>query len=277
MTILLSACSTRLPRYATIGAAVLFSITGWGQQPQQQPRQYSRDNCVKVRDGKAAEYAAYLRDVTTKLYRTRIESGEAISLVIARAVEPAGRSARCDYHIVVGYAGFPPEAGSPEKTAADMKKAGITMSREAMLAKRDELTFLVSTDIWAWDNRVGAVQKGNYGRLNFYKVRAGAMGDWRRAETTGWKPLAEALNKERPGTSWGSAVLAMPGGTALPYNAMTVDGFPDWASIGAGAPVRQLWNKVHPTMDMTTHTDRVLHLADRPRIDWVHFVEVLRK
>lgn len=260
---------------AAIATIVCCDQAAFAQQ-QTAPRQYSRDSCVKVRDGKAAEYAAFLRDVTTKLYKVRVEAGDAASFVIARAVEPAGRSARCDYHIVVGYDGFPPEAAGAEKTAADLKKAGIAMTRDQMLAKRDELSFLVSTDTWAWDNRVGTIQAGGYGRLNFYKVKAGAIGDWRRYETTGWKPLAEALSKEK-GTSWSSATLSMPGGTALPYNALTVDGFPNWAAVGAGVPVRQMWSKVHPNSDMTAHTERVNSVADRPRIDWVRFVEVIRK
>lgn len=259
--------------FATL-ATVICSHAAFGQQQGQRP--YSRDVCVKVRDGKSAEYTAFLRDVTTKLNKVRVDNGDIASFVIARAVEPAGRSARCDYHIVTGYDGFPPEPAGAEKTAADMKKAGIAMTREQMNAKRDELSFLVSSDIWAWDNRVGTVQKGGYGRLNFYKVKNGSMGDWRRYETTGWKPLAEALSKEK-GTSWSSATLAMPGGTALPYNALTVDGFPNWAMVGAGVSTRQTWNKVHPNSDISAHTERVNSVADRPRIDWVRFIEVIRK
>jgi hypothetical protein len=108
-----------------------------------QPPSFSRDICVKVRDGKGAEYAAFLRDTTMKLAKVRLDAGMYSSFVIAQAVEPVGRSARCDYHIVYGFVGFPPENPSAEQTASDMKKAGIAMSGEQVAAKRGELSYLV--------------------------------------------------------------------------------------------------------------------------------------
>jgi len=128
-------------------------------QAQETPR-FSRDYCVKVRDDKPQEYAAFLRDVTAKLAKIRVEAGVADSFVIAQAVVPMGASARCDYHIVSIYEGFPPAGRGAEQAAADMKKAGISMTREAMIAKRDEVSYLVGMDIWRWRERVGPTTKG---------------------------------------------------------------------------------------------------------------------
>jgi hypothetical protein len=244
---------------------------GQGQQPQ-----YSRVACVKVRDGKSADYAAYLRDVV-KLQKVRVDSGAMNTYIVGQAVSPQGRSARCDYHLVSTYDGFPPEAASPEQTSADMTKAGLTMGREAMLAKRDELSYLVSMDTWRWQDRVGAPPaKGQYVRVNFNKVGAGNLGEWLHLVGTGWKPLAEASAKEL-GTGWGSAWLAMPGGSALPYNTMTVDIFPNWAAVGKGIPSRRLWNQVHPESDMASYTNRGATIADRTRIDLLKIVDVITK
>jgi len=257
-----------------LALGIAWSSIAWSQA-QETPR-FSRDFCVKVRDGKAAEYAAYLRDVTTKLAKVRVESGMYSSFVLAESVVPAGRSARCDYHIVYGSIGFPPESPSAEQTVADMKKAGITMTREAMVAKRDDLSFLVSTDIWRAQTGVGRTEKGGYARLNYYKTKPGMAGEWVRMETTGWKLLAESVATSMPGTSWGASTLAMPGGDNLPYNAMTYDGFPSWVALGKGLPVRETWNKVHPEMDMATYTNRMATVVDRPRIDVVKLIEVIR-
>ena len=68
---------------------------------------YIRVNCVKVRDGKGLEFSAYLRDLTAKLSKARVDAGEQDAAVVAQAVEPAGPSARCDYHLVSLYRGFP--------------------------------------------------------------------------------------------------------------------------------------------------------------------------
>jgi hypothetical protein len=265
--------SSKAPRVLTLGALCLCAAFGQAQTPPI----YSRDNCVKVKDGKGAEYAAYLRDVVLKLAQVRVDSGQQTGFVVGQAVLPIGRSARCDYHIFATYSGFPAELSTPEQTAADMKKAGIAMSREAMIAKRNELSYLVSTDIWRWHERIGKPAKGGYSRLNFYKVQPGKTNDWVRMESTGWKQVAEAAEKEFPGTGWRMGNLAMPGGTGLPYNAITIDIFPSWEAMGKGISARTIWNKVHPNTDQSAYSNRMAEFVDRPRIDVLRIVEVIDK
>lgn len=248
--------------------------TAFGQA--QAPPLYARDNCVKVRDGKGAEYRAYLENVVVKLAKFRVESGQIVSFTIAEAVSPVGRSARCDYHIVSTYSGFPPELSGAEQTAADMKKAGIGMTHEAMVAKRAEMSFLVGTDTWRWRERVGRSAKGSYARINYDKVHSGMAAEWLELESNGWKQLAEAASKEL-GTAWRTATLAMPGGADLPYNAMTIDVFPNWAALGKGIPARGIWNKVHPNRDISAHLARLAEIRDRPRVDVVRLVEFIEK
>jgi hypothetical protein len=244
---------------------------------QAQEQQYfGRDYCVKVRDGKAQEYSKYLQDVTVKIAKVRVDSGTIASYTIAQAVAPAGRSARCDYHIVAFYNGFPPELPGAEQTAADMKKAGIAMSREESIAKRDGLSYLVGMDIWRFRGSVGTAQKGGYARVNFDKVHPGMAAEHVNLELTGWKQLAEAASKEY-GTAWRFGTLAMPAGASLPYNAMTVDIFPSWEALGKGFPTRDLWNKVHPNADISAHLNRLSEIRDRPRVEVVRLVEVITK
>lgn len=231
---------------------------------------------MKVKDGKGLGYSAYLKDTVTKLAQVRVDAGINSSFIIAQAVTPAGRSARCDYHLLYGFIGFPTEPSTAEQTAADMKKAGITMTREEMIANRDELSFLVGQDIWRWETLVSLSPKGGYARLNYYKTKPGMSGDWVHMETTGWKLLAEAAAKEIPGTAWGVATLAMPGGDSLAYNGLTFDAFPSWAALGKGLPVRATWNKVHPDMEISAYLDRLTTIVDRPRVDIVKLTEVIR-
>lgn len=262
-------------RFSGVLALGIFCCSMASSQTQDQ-QFYSRDACVKVKEGKGQEYAAFLRDVTVKLAKFRVDSDAIASYTVAQAVAPAGRAARCDYHLVTGYKGFPPELASAEQIAADIKKAGISMSREAMIAKRDELSDLAGMDIWMYRERVGMPQKGGYARINYDKVHLGMGAEWAALESGGWKQLAEAASKEH-GTAWRVASLAMPGGANLPYNAMTVDFFPSWDALGKGIPARELWNKVHPNSDMSAHMNRLSAIRDRPRVDTVKLIEVLTK
>ena len=156
---------------------------------QDQPG-FVRDSCVKVAPGKSAEFEAMLHDVTAKQMRVRIDEGHAAWWLALSAVVPVGTAARCDYHVVVGYAGFPPETPTPEQNTAELKKAGLNMTSADYAFKRNSLSTLVNVDIWrALADVNPSLEKGNYARLNYYRVKPGQQAAWLKLETTGWKPF----------------------------------------------------------------------------------------
>ena len=266
----------RLILIATVAA---FALTGGSIALAQQPAPYyTRANCVKVRDGKGPEYAAYLRDVTAKLAKYRVDNGMVAGFTVSQAVFPAGRAAMCDYIIAYQSNGFPPEAPAPEQTDAEYQKAGVNMTRQQRTAKLNELTYLVKTELWRRAlSAGGTVAKGNYIRINYFNVKPGMAADWMAMESNGWKQLAEAAATEVPGTGWSAWSLAMPGGQSMPYNARTIDIFPTWDALGKGLPARALWSKAHPNEDYTTHMNKLNNLAERPRIDIYKVVERITK
>ena len=243
--------------------------------PAQEKPQYLRVQCVKMAEGKAADFESIIPD-NRKIAKVRVDSGRETFSVLARAVYPGGRSATCDYHFVDGFDGFPPEA-SQEQAQADFQKAGIAMTQPDYRAKLNAVGYLVRQEIWISRAGIGSVQKGGYVRINYNKVKQEVAADYVKWETTGWKLLAEAAVKEVPGTSWGLYTLVVPGGSEQPYNTMTVDGFPSWDAMGKGLPVRQLWTKVHPDVDFTEHMQKLSTLADRTRIEVFRVVDVIRK
>ena len=266
-------------RVFLISTVAALALTGGSiALAQQTAPYYSRLNCVKVRDGKGPEYAAYLRDVTAKLGKYRVDSGMVAAFSVSQAVFPAGRAAMCDYIIAYLSNGFPPETPTPEQADADYMKAGVTMTRQERTAKLNELTYLVKTEMWRRSNSVGApVVKGSYLRVNYFNVKPGMGADWMAMEANGWKQLAEAAATEVPGTAWSEWILAMPGGQSQPYNARTIDVFPTWEALGKGLPVRALWTKAHPNVDYTTHMNKLNTLAERPRVDVYKVVERIAK
>jgi len=237
---------------------------------QDQPA-YVRDNCVKVAPAKGAEFAAMLRDVTAKRMRVRMDEGHAAWWLILNSVVPAGAAARCDYHIVIGYAGFPPEAATAEQNTAELKKAGLNMTSADYTAKLNSLSSLVNVDIWQVRADVGpSPEKGHYVRLNYYHVKPGQQAAWLKLETTGWKPFVESLKDSRLG--WHLNTLAMPAGEYLHYNALTVDTFPSWTALGQGVPPTA-WPKVHPDMPVADYLSLVNNTVERYRVDVLRVVD----
>lgn len=242
---------------------------------QNQPMGSARVLCVKARPGKTAELRQFLLGTTTKMAKYRVENGTYSWFILDESVAPAGREARCDFHLVYGNDG--PPAETKAVTDAEMKSAGLSMTVAQRNAKRDEVSYLVSTEYWTMRDGVGALQKGGYVRLNYFKVKAGSLNEWTRAERNGWKQMAELWAKEKPGTAWFLNTVGMPGGTGQMYNAVTVDGYPDWASQFVNRNQRATWMKVHPDSDYSAYMDRIGAMAERPLVATMRLLEVIRK
>jgi len=262
--------STIRCRSLTLTAVAI--AAGWAQgtvsfaQGQPEPPTV-RDFCVKVAPGKGAEYEAFLRDVTVPLARARAEAGEFVWFVAASGVVPAGSSAPCDYRLVYGYKGLPPEPASKDVLAAGLKRANLKLGVDEMVARRNALTQLVSVEIWAGIDGIGPpAEKDGYVQLNHYKVKYGEMDEWTRLETTYWKAVMDAWLKAGGKGGWSVSALIWPAGDSTPYDALTVDTFPSWNALVHGVPATELWPKVHPNTtanDLFNRLEKVRSVHDR--------------
>jgi hypothetical protein len=57
---------------------------------------------------------------------------------------------------------------------------------------------------------------------------------------------------------------------------MTVDVFPDWAAVGRGVSVQELWPKVHPELTTADYMDKLGAASDRYRTELYEVVELVR-
>jgi hypothetical protein len=232
-----------LPIVAVLLAAPSAASHAFAQNPDPPT---VRAYCIKVNPGKSAEFEAFLRDVSLPLAQVRADSGEFAWMMVTRSLYPAGTSAPCDYSVVYGYKGLPPEEVSPASLDAALKKTKIPLTAEQMIAKRSSLITLVAAELWWGVEGTGpAIGKGGYMRVNHYKIKPGQWDEWVKAERAGWKPLVEEWNKAGGKGGWGVYGLVMPSGDAMPYDAATVDTFADWNGLIRGVPL-DLWPKVHP-------------------------------
>jgi hypothetical protein len=256
--------------------AGLTGFSGWAQQEQQEPSSV-RDLCVKAAPGKSAEFETFLREVGIPLNRSRVEAGEAEWFAVLRPVAVASTSPQCDYRIVFGYKGLPPETPGPAQIDAALKRAKLSMTASDWMARRDALSTLVSQEIWYGIDSVGPpFDRNSYLQMNHYKVKAGRFEEWTKLETGFWKPLV-AMNLEQGGkSSWAAVALRMPQGDSLPYNAMTVDVFPDWNSLIRGVPMDQLWPKLHADLTLTKFFERLDDVRERHSVDVYRVTEAAR-
>ncbi len=266
--------SIHKPLLFVTGLAALFAAAGYTQNAKE-PNTV-RDYCIKAVPGKNAEATAFLHDVAVPIYQARANAGEFDWEVIASAVVPAGESARCDFRLTYGYHGFFPTVNSEEKVQAELKRAGLNTNMQEVIAKRDSLTRLVAKEYWVnMDGTGTGMQKGNFVRLNHYKVKPDAGQEWFRLETTYWKPMVDSWIKGGNKGDWAVYRLWMPNGENQPYNAMTIDIFSDWNSMAHGLPLNDLWPKVHPGTDMTGIFDQLERVRSRYNTEIYKVTEIV--
>lgn len=197
---------------------------------------------VKLNHGKNQEWLKLLREVSMKTAQVRADAGEIISWTVLRSLYPAGKEARADYMISEISAGNPKSGGM--QRAELWRQAGITMSIEEFEAKRNELGYLVATELWRPRIYNGSARKGDYLTVNFMKVHdEGKYADFEREV---WSPLSQEWIKQGAMTGWLYATRMLPGGSEVGYTSRTVDIFPSLEAVHADRKFAETFAKVHP-------------------------------
>jgi hypothetical protein len=233
---------------ASVAIAAACSATLVAQTPT---TGYHTVACIKIKPDKASEFRKWAAEDLHKYAQSRVDSGALGTWILVRSVMPQGESAECDYLSISMYPGAPTEPMSLEDLGAALKKAGMTMSAQEFVDRRNSLTTLISNNLFQNRAFVGTMKKGDYLRVNYMK--AADLEDYVAFEKKVWQPLAEAMIRDGVGSGWSLNVQVMPGGSDLRFNAVTVDVYPGWDAIYK--PDTQFYDrfrKVHPDMELGT-------------------------
>jgi len=251
----------RIPRlFLCVALAAAFSAM---LPAQQAPTGYHSVACLKVKPENNTEFRKWAAGDVHKLAQSRVDSGVFSSWMLLRSVIPSGESAECDYLVVSMYPGIPPHPMELDELEADLKKAGIAMTAQEYVDRRNSLTTLISNDLFQNRAYVGTFKKGDYFVVNYMK--AANIEDYVAFEKKAWMPFADAMAKQGTRSGWSLNARVFPGGTDVGFNAVTVDVFPTWDSIFADSNFYELWRKVHPDMELGTtfeQYDKLRHQGD---------------
>jgi hypothetical protein len=232
-----------------MGAAFCLPLAA--QMPQQGMSGFHTVACVKVKPEKNSEFRAWATSELHKYDQSRVDTGTLSEWILLRSVQPQGSSAECDYLSISVYPGAPAEPLSPEALGAALKKAGLTVSAQQFMDRRDSLTTLVSNNLFQNRALVGTVKTGNYLVVNYMK--AANVEDWVAFEKKVWQPMAEALVKDGMTAGWSLNVQVLPGGRDLKFQGVTVDIYPNWDAVFKQDPqFVERFRKVHPDMEFGT-------------------------
>lgn len=237
---------------------------------QQAPSGFHTVNCIQIKPEKSGEFHKWVSDVLQKFAKSRVDSGVISTWYLLRAVFPQAEPGQCDYLTIALYPGAPPEPLNPEQFGAALKKAGVSMSAEEYMARRDSIATLVSTSLYQNQQALGAMKKGDY--LVASSMKAADAGEWLKFEKEVWKPFADQLIKDGIQSGWSVNVLVMPGGADL-HQGVTVDVYPSWDAVWKDDPkFAERFKKVHPDMDLEKSFTQMVKVRTQARIN-MYFVE----
>lgn len=245
------------------GAVVLTALSfPLLSQPASPTTGYHNVQCFKIKPDKGGEFRKWAEGDLHKYAQGLVDSGRLSSWVLVRAVTPAGSASPCDYFVVAFYPALPPEPLGIADLGPVLKKAGVSMTAEEWVARRDSVTTLVSTGLWQNQAAVGSMQKGDYIIVN--EQKAADVDEWVAYEKKVWQPIAEQLDKEGLTRGWSVNVLVLPPrGSENRINGVTVDVYPSWDAVTKSMIDPEFvnrWHKIHPDMEIGTtfeHYDKV--------------------
>lgn len=218
---------------------------------QQAPSGFHSVACYKVKPEKTAEFRKWYAEDVHKVQQSRADSGAITSWMLLRSVTPQGKSAECDYLSIAMFPGAPPEPMGLDQLGATLKKAGLAISAQEYIDRRNSLTELVSNNWFRNLAFAGSMKKGDYVKVNYVKVPD--IGDWLAYEKKVWQPLAEAMIKDGVASGWSVNVQELPAVTNLPFQAVTVDVYPSWDAVFNDDPQYvERFKRVHPDMEFGT-------------------------
>jgi hypothetical protein len=216
--------------------------------------------CIKVKPEKSSEFRAWAASDLHKYAQSRVDTAVLSGWFLARSVQPQGTSAECDYLAISMYPTTPPEPLSPEALDEVLKKAGLTMTGQQFIVRRDSLATLVSNSLYQNRASVGGSPKtGNYLVLNYRK--AAKVDDWIAFEKEVWRPVAEAMVKDGKMTGWSLNVQVLPGGTDLKFQGVTMDVYARWDDVFKDDPQSsERFKRVHPNRELGATFEQVQKL-----------------
>lgn len=210
----------------------------------QQPAYYS-SICLKVKPGRAADFASQISGNLLKVEQARLDLGEITTWAALRTVLPRGKAAQCDYMVVTFYPKLPELGLSDADLTAALQKAGLDMTPDQFWQPLNADVYVVSNDVGVVPVMIGSGKKGDYSVMN-----AMDMPDTSECMATQeklWQPFAQARINAGQQSGWGIYRVIYPRGSKVRNSAGTFDIYPTWEAIFQQGFMKT-WQQVNPNV-----------------------------
>ncbi len=214
---------------------------------------YIMINYIKTDRGKSGEYVDLIKNYGSKLFQSRVNSGELISWTLFSVGLSTDDNDDYDY---VGVA-----ASNSVKNLMEPASSPMESMKKLMPGATDKMI----TDVLDTYGKVRVIKNGvilqtmdnipttgtrKTVEINYMKVPTGKDAEYLKLEKEVYKPLHQERIKNGEITGWGVHAVVYPWSDSRPYNYITSNAFSDWDKM-MSSDYASTYKKVFPKGDMT--------------------------
>jgi hypothetical protein len=215
------------------------------QNPSGPPGGWWHHRVRRLKPGKRAEFEKLYSDVIRKYHLLRKEAGLEKGWVLAKLVFPAGEDAPFHYSSNTWHDTAPNLDPDPSLNEAIYRK--MDMTADQFMTRLDATSTLVRTSVTVRLETVGTIEKGDFARVDFMKVKPGRGAEYVGLERTIYKPLREERVKSGHLKAWALNAVVYPSGAERPYDFYTINASKDSAGLqGALGNAMEMFPRIHP-------------------------------
>lgn len=213
---------------------------------------YVMINYIKTDRGKGGEYVDLIKNYGSKMFQSRVNSGELISWTLYSVGMSTDDEDDYDY---VGVA-----ASNSVKNLMEPSSSPMESMKKLMPGATDQMI----TDVLDTYGKVRVIKNGvilqtmdnipstgtrKTVEINYMKVPTGKEAEYLKLEQEIYKPLHQERIKNGEITGWGVHAVVYPWSDSRPYNYITSNAFSDWDKM-MSSNYTNTYKKVFPKGDM---------------------------
>jgi hypothetical protein len=214
---------------------------------------YARVLYSKVEPQNVESYLKLVKESIKPLLQQAKKNGEISDWALFQ-VHNTGSTDEYNYCSVLYYDSWTKTEKLPNLDAL-VKQVNPKSTAPSLYVSLNNLRKNVKIELYSRVDLVGGSPTTKYFVLNFMKPAPGLADEYIRIEKEIWNPMHKELVNTGIRTSWALWQLVFPGGSSLPYNYATSDGFADYAKMNEG-DFMAIFKKVHPDKKVEEVADR---------------------
>jgi len=259
-----------------LGLAFIFACFPIMSNAQNQPTVFGIVDFMKVKPENETKYLDIEKNVWKPMHQERLNQGKITGWILYRILY-TGTEDHYNYATLTLF----DNAANLEDPWAGIDPAKVLPGKDIdkLMKETGESRDLVKSNLILRQDEVvpeGGPGEIKYIEVDYMKVKPGNDAAYMDAEQNIWKPVHKEFIKAGTRVGWSLWSEIFPSGSAMDYQYVTANYFPDFSKIGM-ADYNAAFSKAHPDKDMNALDKKTMDSRDLVRSELWQVVDVVMK